>query len=156
MHTYKWQSKYDVGIDAIDIEHRNLLTCINKLIAAQSLDKSIILKLADEVNLYAEFHFASEENLMYLTHYPKLTAHSEYHRILLKQLAAKRRDLEHSTGALQDYVNFLVKWFIEHTQSIDRELAQYLATYEPKPNSPEHIIQLLSMGETNVKGSKPL
>ncbi|MFT6987920.1 MAG: hemerythrin [Psychromonas sp.] len=147
MHIYKWQDKYDVGIDAIDVEHRNLLTCINKLITAQTLDRSIILKLADEVSLYAEFHFLSEENLMCLTHYPDLTKHSECHRVLLKQLAVKRRNLEESANGLQDYVNFLVKWFIEHTQTIDKELGQYVKKYEPTPNSPEHIIQQLSMGK---------
>jgi len=146
MHIYKWQDKFDVGIYAIDVEHRNLLACINKLIASQSLDRPIILKLADEVSLYAEFHFLSEENLMYLTHYPEITKHSEYHRILLKQLSVKKRHLRESTNGLQEYVDFLVKWFIEHIQSTDKELAEYLKSYEPTPDSPEYIIQQLSMG----------
>lgn len=146
MHLYKWQDKFATGIDAIDIEHKNLLACINKLIAAQTLDKAIILKLADEVGLYARFHFLSEENLMCLTHYPDLFEHSEYHRILLKQLDDKRRQLDNSTDALQSYIHFLVKWFIEHIQSVDKELAAYLKTYEAAPNSPEHIIQKLSVG----------
>lgn len=147
MHLYKWQDKFDVGLDAIDMEHRNLLKCINKLITAQSLERPIILKLADEVSLYAQFHFLSEENLMCLTHYPDLAKHSESHRVLLKQLAGKRRHLEQSKSGLQEYVTFLVKWFIDHTQTIDKEFGQYVNNYEPTPNSPEHLIQLLSMGK---------
>lgn len=146
MHIYKWQDKYDVGIYAIDVEHRNLLTCINKLITAQTLSKPIILKLADEVSLYAKFHFLSEENLMYLTHYPDLAKHSDCHRVLLKQLEIRRRKLQETKHGLQEYVEFLVKWFIEHTQTIDKELGQYVQNYQPKQNSPEHIIQQLSMG----------
>lgn len=156
MHIYEWQSKYNVGIEAIDIEHRNLLTCINKLIAAQSLDKSIVLKLADEVIMYAQFHFISEENLMHLTNYPKLSTHSEYHKILLEKLTVKRDNIVRCKDGLMRYVDFLIKWFIVHTQTIDRELAKYLAEYEAKPDSPEHIIKLLSTGESKVKGSKPL
>jgi hemerythrin len=147
MHIYKWQDKYDVGVEAIDVEHRNLLTCINKLITAQSLDRAIILKLADEVYLYAQFHFLSEENLMCLTHYPNLSKHSECHRILLNELAVKKRYLESSTHGLQEYVNFLVKWFIEHTQTVDKEFGNYLNEYEPQAGSPEFIIQQLSMGK---------
>ena len=145
MHIYEWKNKYDVGVDAIDVEHKNLLTCINKLITAQTLDKSMILKLADEVSLYAKFHFLSEENLMCLTHYPDITKHSQCHVLLLNHLAVKRRYLEETTNGLQDYVNFLVKWFIDHTQTIDKELGLYLKNYKPIPNSPEHVIQQLSM-----------
>ena len=153
MHVYNWQEKFDIGIDAIDVEHRNLLTCINKLIIAQNLDKSIILKLADEVNLYAEFHFLSEENIMCLTHYPDLTNHSLYHRILIKELKNKRRNLEKSLDGLQDYIRFLVKWFIDHTQTTDRELSAYLKAFKPKHNSPEDLVLRLSMGEV-LKGEK--
>ena len=145
MHIYEWQDKFNVGVDAIDVEHKNLLTCINKLITAQTLDKSMILKLADEVSLYAEFHFLSEENLMRLTHYPDITKHSQGHRLLLKKLEVKRRHLQDSEKGLQDYVNFLVKWFVEHTQTTDKELGLYLKNYKPTPNSPEHIIHQLSM-----------
>jgi len=147
MHIYKWQDKYDVGIDAIDVEHRNLLICINKLITAQGLDKAIILKLADEVSLYAKFHFLSEENLMCITNYPSLAKHSECHRILLNGLAVKRRHLDDIEGGLQHYVDFLVKWFIEHTQTIDKAFGQYIKNYKPIPNSPQHVIQQLSMGK---------
>ena len=156
MHTYKWQDKYNIGVDAIDVEHRNLITCINKLVAAQTLDKTIILKLADEVIMYAKFHFMSEENLMYLTKYPKYEQHCEYHKILLKKLTAKRNKIAESTDALKGYVDFIIKWFIVHTQTVDRELAHYLAQHNVEPDSPEHVIQLLSMGEEDVKGSMPL
>ena len=84
MHTYQWKSQYDVGLELIDVEHKNLIACINKLIIAQNLDQFIVLKLADEVIAYAEFHFLSEENLMYLTRYPDLKAHEEIHQELLK------------------------------------------------------------------------
>lgn len=145
MHIYEWVSKYNTGVEAIDVEHKNLLTCINKLITVQTLDKAIILKLAEEVSLYAKFHFLSEENLMCLTHYPDLTRHSDGHKRVLKELDSKRRILEESETGLQDYVNFLVKWFIEHTQTTDKDLGKYLQSYKPIPNSPEFTIHRLSM-----------
>ena len=31
MHIYQWKSQYDVGLELIDVEHKNLIACINKL-----------------------------------------------------------------------------------------------------------------------------
>ena len=145
VHTYEWQEKFNVHVEGIDMEHKNLITSLNKLIVAQHLDRAIILKLADEVILYAEFHFLSEENLMYLLHYPNLGEHAEEHRRLIKQLKNKREHLEESLDALQDFVNFLVSWFIEHTQTTDKQLGQYINQYHADPGSPEQLIKSLEV-----------
>ena len=145
MHTYKWQEKFYVGVEGIDQEHKNLLTCLNKLIVAQSLDKAIMLKLANEVILYARFHFMSEENLMCLLHYPKISEHSALHRKVIKELENKRKHLEESADSLQDFINYLVQWFIEHTQTTDRELAAYVNAYKAKKGSPEYMIRNLEV-----------
>ncbi|GGI73409.1 bacteriohemerythrin [Shewanella gelidii] len=148
MHTYPWQDKYNVDLAAIDLEHKNLLACVNKLITAQHMGKSAILKLADEVVLYAEFHFLSEENLMYLTHYPDLASHSELHRQLIKQLHNKRSQLDDAIENLQDFVSFLVHWFVEHTQTVDRKLSAYIRNYQPAKNSPEYAVKKLLESES--------
>ena len=145
MHTYKWQDKFYVGVEGIDLEHKSLLTCLNKLIVAQKLDKAIILKLADEVILYARFHFMSEENLMYLLHYPKISEHSKLHTRVIKELENRRRHLEDSTDHLQEFINYLVQWFIEHTQTTDRELAAYINAYKAEKGSPEYLIRNLEV-----------
>lgn len=147
MHTYPWQEKYNVDLEAIDVEHKNLLACVNKLITAQNMGKPALLKLADEVVLYAEFHFLSEENLMFMLHYPDLSEHSELHRQLIRQLKNKRKQLEEDVDNLQDFVSFLVHWFVEHTQTIDRKLTHYIRNYEPGKGSPEHRIKALSEGK---------
>lgn len=144
MHIYEWKSQYDVGLGAIDVEHKNLIACINKLIIAQNLDQYIVLKLADEVISYAEFHFLSEENLMYLTQYPDIKAHKQIHQKLLAQLYEHKTGLTNSVYCLQDFVTFLVRWFIEHTQTEDPKVAKHVHSYKAKPNSPEHMIQKIS------------
>ncbi len=145
MHIYEWKSRYDVGLQLIDVEHRNLIACINKLIIAQNLDQHIVLKLADEVIAYAEFHFLSEENIMYLTQYPNLESHAKIHQELLEKLREKRKWLSQSLHSLQDFVNFLVRWFIEHTQTVDPEVAKHVLNYKPLPNSPEAMIQKIAI-----------
>lgn len=144
MHIYEWKSQYDVGLELIDEEHKNLIKCINKLIIAQNLDQYIILKLADEVIAYAEFHFLCEENLMYLTQYPELEPHIEIHKKLIKELKDHRRGLSQSVYTLQDFVTFLVRWFIDHTQSEDPKVAKHVNSYKFLPNSPEYMIQKIA------------
>lgn len=144
MHIYEWKSQYDVGLQLIDVEHKNLIACINKLIIAQNLDQYIVLKLADEVIAYAEFHFLSEENLMYLTQYPELKAHEKIHKKLLEQLREHRDCLSQSVYSLQDFVTFLVHWFIEHTQNEDPKVAKHVLNYKPLPNSAESMIQKIA------------
>lgn len=147
MPKYNWQSKFNVGIAASDSEHKHLLGCINKLISAQEqgLDKAITLKLADEVILYAKFHFLSEENLMCLTHYPAMMDHSKLHQSLMNQLECERRCLDESIDKLNEFISCLVHWFIDHTQTMDREYGKYLEKFSPEPGSPEAIIKSIAM-----------
>lgn len=145
MHTYKWRDQFYVGVEGIDVEHKNLITCLNKLIVAQHMDKSIVLKLADEVLLYAKFHFLSEENLMCLLHYPDMNAHCQEHKTVIKTLENKRGHLDESLNYLQDFVEYLVHWFIEHTQTTDRDLANYINTYKVDPGTPEALIKSLEV-----------
>jgi len=147
MPTYAWKNKFNIGIAASDSEHKHLLGCINKLINAQEqgLNKAITLKLADEVILYAKFHFLSEENLMCLTHYPAMMDHSELHRTLINELEYKRRNLDDSIKNLSEFISCLVHWFIDHTQTIDREYAEYLKKYSPESGSSEAIIKSIAM-----------
>ncbi len=140
MHTYPWQTKFNIDVPALDDEHRCLLDCINKLIIAQNQPKPMLLRLAKEVVAYAEFHFLSEENMMSLTHYPSLGEHAEQHKQLLSTLGEKYQMIEKDTDHLQDFVSFVVRWFIEHTQTVDRSFAKYLNDCHANLNAEEERI----------------
>jgi len=145
MHTYTWLKKFDIGVAAIDSEHHNLLACINKLILAQGMDESMLDRLSDEVVSYAEFHILSEENLMALTGYPGLDKHHQAHQKLLKELKVFHQKFAANKEHLKEFVTFLAKWLIEHSQSVDREFGDYLDNYHPPKDSPEEKIKALSM-----------
>ena len=136
MHTYEWKKKYYIGLNLIDSEHSNLFACINKLVVAQHFEQSIILSLADEVIAYAEFHFLSETNFMRILNYPKLKEHMKLHSELTSELWKKRTRLSESTNNLQKFIEFIVTWFVEHTQTVDREFATFVQNLKPLPNTP--------------------
>ena len=136
MHTYEWKKSSYIGLNLIDAEHSNLFASINKLVIAQHFDQKTILSLADEVIAYAEFHFLSETNFMRILRYPRLEEHMKLHSELSQELWKKRVLLSESTENLKNFIEFLVTWFVEHTQTVDREFAAFVQKTNPLPNSP--------------------
>ena len=126
MHTYEWQRKYEVGYAPVDNQHKQLLSSINRLISYQREPKDILISLLDEVIKYADFHFASEYNLMKISRFPQAESHINEHKVLLKQLINHRDKTATDISNLQETVNFLVHWFVHHTVKEDKELADHL------------------------------
>ena len=84
MHLYTWKKEYSLDVEELDLQHKNLLAMINKLIMFQNESKAIVRRLIDEVIAYAEFHFLSEDNIMMITHFDGFEQHQKVHKMLLK------------------------------------------------------------------------
>jgi hemerythrin len=86
-------------------------------------------KLFIELNLYARFHFLSEENLMMKHGYPELARHKEEHLGLMEEISAYESDI--LTGDIgiesKKFLDFLSHWFTRHIQTEDKQFAAYLA-----------------------------
>jgi hemerythrin len=134
-----WQESYMLGIQDIDFQHHYFLNLINRLIAdlRQHEDPSVVTSLVSELNAYARFHFISEENMMLRAGYPRIDEHKLHHRQLLDQLSLKqlRLDVRQSEEALNEIIDFLVDWFVHHSNSEDRQFADYLREHAAVPPS---------------------
>ena len=126
----KWKSDYELGIQDIDLQHHYFLDLINRLSKqlGESDDLAYQDRLINELNAYARFHFISEENIMYKAGYPELQAHKRHHQQLLDRLSAKGAvlQLRLSEQNTQDIIDFLVDWFLNHTNAEDRLFADFL------------------------------
>lgn len=131
LHNYDWNSKYNIGVEQIDDQHRYFLSLINKIIEESEQTDHIdyLLALINELKAYAKFHFISEENLMLKTGYPGLAEHRQHHRQLLHDLAPKitNAELKKSHDELQKLINYLLDWFFHHTAAEDRLFGDYFA-----------------------------
>ena len=118
----------NVGVPRIDHEHRVFLDLLSKLSEEQqhSDNREYVLDLLRELELYAQFHFCSEENIMKKAEYPDLEAHANEHTMLLGKLRTRIREYQTRTIALGDIVSFLFEWFSFHTSKMDQALASYL------------------------------
>ncbi|WP_076408079.1 bacteriohemerythrin [Shewanella sp. UCD-KL12] len=132
MHTYTWLESYDLGIEVIDSQHKNLLVMINKLLINQNESRGIMQRLIKEVIAYAEYHFIYEENLMMLTRYEDFERHSNVHNMLLRQLKNQCSKYINDQCELKIVIIFMANWLIEHilSEDNDRDLAKYLLSSE--------------------------
>lgn len=84
----KWKPEYNTGIERIDFEHRIFLELVNSF--KYAIDKNRpneeLVRILTEIEKYAEFHFISEENCMFLINYPVLKEHQIQHFELLERL----------------------------------------------------------------------
>jgi len=130
MKAFEWKPEYEVGIRQIDDQHCYFVGLINRFVVefTESSDSKYLGSLIDELNAYAKFHFLSEENMMLRAGYPGYEAHQHHHHDLLDQLGIKeiKLSLDASEARKEEVVNYLVTWFLNHSNHEDRLFADYM------------------------------
>ncbi len=125
----KWKSDYSVGIASIDIQHRKLIELINSLQTAvdYSTGEEFERKALDELVDYTKTHFKYEEGLMEQNDYPDFEPHRDSHAHMIAKVdqvvEAYRQDQE---GAMQQALDFLKDWLINHINGTDKQYSRYL------------------------------
>lgn len=78
----EWDDKYSMGISIIDEEHKQLIGIIDKAIAARqhSNNSKEIIEILNEMNNYAQPHFAEEEAYMVQFNYSGYEHHRKEHQ----------------------------------------------------------------------------
>lgn len=124
--TLDWDSKFEIGHERIDFEHRIFLGLIRDLsVDAEAADGRFDRTLR-EILKYAEFHFVSEENIMADVAYPALAEHRSLHAMLLAQLQDKLQRRGDRVERPDEIVDFLFQWFALHTTQEDRRIAAFI------------------------------
>ena len=113
-----WTKAHCVGIDVIDDDHRKLVLLFNELLAACSVGAGsrIIERALDAATALTREHFMREEQLLEEAEYPRLAAHRQEHRALLKQLLSFGSQLTGGAPMSVDpnMVGFVREWAIRH------------------------------------------
>lgn len=123
-----WDSKFEIGNERIDSEHRIFLGLIRQLSIEPDRTSfgSRFERTLREVLKYAEFHFVSEENIMIDAGYPQLDEHRRSHAMLLAELADKIHIFRAGRETPDAIVSFLFQWFAMHTSREDRRIAEFI------------------------------
>lgn len=130
MALIEWQPQFEIGIPAIDHEHREMIELINRLHASLTNDapKSDIDDFLGEVHANISAHFALEEKTMRDMAYAEFDAHKADHERLLDDI----RDIMDAfdADAYFDYGGSLAEglrvWFTEHFRTMDARLHRHV------------------------------
>lgn len=125
----EWITKFNLGINEIDDQHKRLIEIMNKLCNAINTgdEAEAISGIIKEMWDYAHYHFALEEKYFDEFHYEKAEAHIAWHREFMKKVETLAKEYDEGKKSVSiDALSFLGGWFIDHTQTFDRE---YVPTF---------------------------
>ena len=128
--TIEWTEDLAVGKTAIDRQHEELFYRINKLMRACEEGDCVrdIRKILDFLESYAQVHFAEEEKLMKLHHFPDSDAHTGEHvefKRQLQQFATRlNRGVDAELGA--SVRDMLAGWLQRHICEKDQAFGRFL------------------------------
>ncbi|MDZ4202284.1 MAG: bacteriohemerythrin [Gallionella sp.] len=137
VEAFVWSDKLETGVAEIDEQHKRLVALINEVGSlcasdASEADSTRIKAILDELVSYAQYHFATEENMMRL--HAVSAAHQQLH---LKAHDAFRQQVSLAVGIIQtapqnsmsllaQLLEYLTRWLLQHIMVVDMRLAREL------------------------------
>jgi len=130
MTLIQWRNEFEIGIDSVDHEHRELIDLINELHGnlGGDAEPALISGFLGEIYARISAHFALEERTMRDLRYDAYTDHKAEHDELLDDI----RDImdAYEEGQYLDLDTTLAEhlklWFSEHFRTADSRLHFFL------------------------------
>ena len=128
MNIIKWDQKYSVGIESIDVQHKQLFKMLSGFYERFQTDsQSAYDKLVDDAFKYVEYHFGYEETSFKRYGYDDTEAHIKEHKLFInKLLDIKQRKKEGKPVLTMELTNYLKNWLVEHILGVDMKYSQFL------------------------------
>ncbi len=124
-----WKDEFDIGVDAIDKEHRRLFSIINRLFILRNKEQKNGKACEEGIRYFYEHairHFTDEENYMELIGYKNLKMHKRIHKDFRERtlpiLEGELKRSNYSSEAVDHFLAVCVGWLIGHTTTEDRAI----------------------------------
>ena len=118
----KWEERFNIGVEVIDKEHKNLFKIINKLFEFREDEEKSQWACQEGIKFFkshAVQHFADEESYMRSIGYKGLDTHRRIHEDFREKILPKlERELEetaYSEDAVSHFLGVCTGWLIGHT-----------------------------------------
>lgn len=129
MSFYTWTRDLEIGIAAVDDDHRKLISLIDDLHEAMAKGKAkeLLAKTLDELIHYTRHHFRREEELMRHARYAGYEQHKQEHDALVKQVTDLRDTYRSGNTMLTvKTAAFLRDWLSNHILKTDKQYGSSL------------------------------
>jgi len=121
-----WSDELGVGIEAIDADHKVLISLVNTL-SERNFSRQGVDEVLGELLDYTDYHFKSEEAALAACGCAEFESHKDNHRLLTARVnALSEAWREHENPEIvHDLLAFLRTWLVKHIMEEDRVLARY-------------------------------
>lgn len=132
MGQFKWQDRYDIGVDAMNDDHKVLLRLMDELedLARRGNDAAATKAAMTKLGEFTNKHFSDEEAFMASFSYPGIDSHKLIHKNLLEKFGAYQRRLMSGEKLDEGFFDFLNIWLASHICGIDVKYGQHLRTHK--------------------------
>ena len=112
---FAWSERYSVGVEILDEQHRQLLSlCGEASRCLATPDAGKLSDLLDQMRLYADQHFQTEEQLLASHGYPALAEQEQEHEAYLVRLTELLLSATVGTRDRAEVYGYLTQWWINH------------------------------------------
>jgi hemerythrin-like metal-binding protein len=121
----QWDDSLNIGIDAIDEQHRYLIDLINDLheVVSQKRGAREVARLIKATDAYAKVHFHAEEQMMQRHKYKGIAKQEQQHRAFEDKIGEFYEELHDNPLVAQfDVLSYLRDWLIHHIRVEDAKL----------------------------------
>lgn len=118
----EWTKELDVGAEKFNAQHRDLITCMNRLYEAADAKKpkEALGTILNELGQLVVKHFKEEEEHMQEIGFNGIDTHKIIHQTLLTKFQEHVEAFENGPGELsQGFFDFLKMWLTSHIKGID-------------------------------------
>ena len=122
MPIMEWDNSLDVGVTAMNDEHKQILDAMNRIFDATQAGGTgdEINRLVERLGAVCVRHFADEENYMASIGFPGQRNHKLIHEDLLDRYGKYAAQIKAAGGrADQGFFHFLRHWLQSHIKGID-------------------------------------
>jgi hemerythrin-like metal-binding protein len=128
MPIMEWDNSLDIGVGAMNDEHKQILDAMNRIYDAAQAGRTgeEINRLVGLLGDVCVRHFKDEEAYMEGIDFPGLAVHRIVHQDLLKRFATHAEAIREAGGrATDDFFYFLRYWLRAHIKGIDRKYGEH-------------------------------
>jgi hemerythrin len=147
----EWKPGYDIGVDFIDKQHRQLVEIISRLEASLATDaenKEMGGALKFLVD-YTHQHFSEEEEFMLKTGFPRYEKQKALHKDFIQQVIEVLLKLKRGESIRpREFIKFLTDWLVNHILDEDKKIAEFVAEQKINLTTKETAFQ--EEGETEI------